>query len=167
MPILDTITTSLVTPSGSLVISQPSVEVPCTNVNNEWWLIDCETMAASGIATLTGVPGAAIPLNVINTSLSNTISEIQAQHDILGSDYVTIIADTILGADISFEVDFLNLASYNAFVALRALQKTLLLQAPYGAQWYMRFDSDVTPVVNNAADVYQTVSFNLIEQARP
>jgi hypothetical protein len=146
---------------GAYLASATSAQVGCTNVVPDWWLIDCETMAAGPVV------GAAMPLNVMSDSLPAVISEIQGQHNVLGADYITIIRDAIEGADITFQVDFLDQPTYNTFIALRKLQKTLLMQAPYISQWYMAFDSDLTPTVTNAAGVYQQVGFGLLEQARP
>lgn len=166
MPVLALIP-STSTPTGSSVVSQPSLEVSFITTTDYWWLVDCETMASSGIVTGTGVPGAALTLEVKNTGLAETLSETQAQHITLGSEYMTILADTIKGATFSLLVDFLDDASWQAFITMRNLQKTLLLIAPYGAQWYVRIGADVIPSLTNAASVYREVTFEVIEQPRP
>lgn len=166
MPVLATVSTTVTIPNNR-VISQPSVEVSNDANTIYWWLIDCETMSTSGVATLTGIPGAAIPLNVKNTDLSETLSETQAQHITLGSEYTTILADTIKAAEFNLIVDFLDDSDWQQFISLRNLQKVLLLTAPYGAQWYVRIGSDVIPTLINAESVYREVSFMVYQQERP
>jgi len=166
MPVLALIP-STSTPTGSSVTSQPSIEVTCITTTNFWWLVDCQTMSSSGIVTNTGVSGAALSLEVKNTGLAETLSETQAQHITLGSEYMTILSDTIKGATFTLEADFLDDPSWQAFITMRNLQKTLLLIAPYGAQWYVRIGADVVPSLTNAASVYREVTFEVIEQPRP
>ena len=166
MPVLATYSTSVSLPSNR-IISQPSVEASNDMHTDYWWLIDCETMATSGVATLTGVVGCAIALNVKNTDLSETLVETQAQHITLGSEYTTILADTIKAAEFNLLVDFLDDFSWQQFISLRNKQKVLLLTAPYGAQWYVRIGSDVIPTLINAESVYREVQFMVYQQARP
>ena len=157
MPVLDVVA-PLPGPTGILITSQPSLTETNTMTTLLWWLVDCQT------------PSNSMALEVIGDNLPMTSSETQAQHLVLGADYVTVIADTIKGATFTMTVDFLTEDDWNTFVALRAQQKTLLLQAPYAAQWYIRFGPDVVPTVMNAAGEdgpYRQAQVTVIQQARP
>jgi hypothetical protein len=157
MPVLDALA-AVAGPTGVQVISGPSNIVSSTIgsiiSSNLWWLIDPDD------------PTQNISIEVVSENLPITSSEVQAQHLVLGADFVTIIADTIKGDVFPVTIDFLTDASYQAFVALRAQQKILLLQAPW-AQWWFRFGSDITPTVQNVASLYRTVDVQIIGQARP
>lgn len=139
----------------SLLVSLPSAIVTCTMLNTKWWLEDPLD------------PTTAISVEVIMDTLPIVTSETQAQHMVLGAPYMTVIADTVKGAVFMVEIDFLDDAEYQKFLAFRNMQKTLLLQSSINEHWYIRIGSDLTNTLVNAASLYRQVSFQAIEQARP
>lgn len=137
------------------IISSGSPIATISTQSNAWWL------------KVPGQPSMALEIDVVGDSLGLSSSEAQSKHVVLGADYSNVIGDSIKGEEFTLTIDFLDDASYQAFEAIRRLQTTVLLQAPWNQQWYVRLGAERQAAVVNVADMYRQVSMPVIEQAMP
>lgn len=89
---------------------------------------------------LTGALGS-VNLNVVKGTLSTTFPEPLTEHDGLGNPAAIVVAD-VIGLENGQATFWTNtIANEAALTSLMVAQRTLLLQAPTGEQWYVRIVS--------------------------
>jgi hypothetical protein len=90
-------------------------------------------------------PGSAISVSLQPGNITETGGERQAAYDLMGIGTPTVLADAIQASNFSLPLFFYGETAYQNFLALRASQHVLLLQAAsWGAQWYIRLGPSYT-----------------------
>jgi hypothetical protein len=112
--------------SGSDVLSGASAVVgPVAVWVSEWWLKD---VSAPSLNTTVEVQP---PLDTKDTESLGVFRP-------LGRNRAVVVADALTGEEGTLRVEFFDQAAYDAFLALRARQRPLLLQGPTGENLYVR-----------------------------
>lgn len=115
-----------VTSSGGLTLSSPwSVLRTATPVFDGWWISD------------PSVPESTITMNVL-ANWQGDQNEMLGVYRLLGRDRPVVLSDTVQGQDGQLKVAVFSQANLNAILALINSQSLLLLQSPFGQQWYIR-----------------------------
>lgn len=110
----------------AVISSAPSAEVTATVVQKRWWLKSPTDPSLNTEITLVG------------DGLEIDAPEVQGQFVVLGRSEPVIVADVILSERLNIEVLCVGQAAYDALLALRNRQETLLLQSDMTVQWYVR-----------------------------
>lgn len=153
-------TTSIdpLTPDDALESVETAATSPLTLTINDWWLSDLQ------------IPANSLAVSVMNETFKFGEHEEMAEYNPIGRKFPLIVSDVIHGLTAPLILEFLTKADYDAFRALRQLQKTLVLKSPMvaGEQWYIRIRDDVEyEVYNTKPDLYRTAAFQVIEQDVP
>jgi hypothetical protein len=94
----------------------------------DWWLEVLEDSSYS------------MQLFVVDFKRQN--EEEQTKYHALGRSKTIVVRGVIRGESLDLKLEFLTVADYNKFEAVRNLQRTVLLRRGYtGEQWYISFDA--------------------------
>jgi hypothetical protein len=129
----------------------PALTTSGTNPKR-WWLKDPLTPANS------------MQVDILQDSFKYKETEAQAKYDPLGRNRNIIVADVIYGKEFSLTLDFLVEAEFDAFRALRNLQRVLLLQRQWSSdQWYVRVQDVIEIDEFNTTPIRYQVALTAIE----
>lgn len=150
--------TAQVYSAGPLVSLASAASASVTATVTAFWISDPLT-PGSGLAVYLSPP------------FDQTIMETETVHRPLGRTTPVVVSDVILGQDGKVDAVTVTPADFAALIALITANppKVLLLQSPFGAQWYIRISSARTPKLDfSAADApYRTTSFGYVQVTSP
>lgn len=139
----------------AVIASLPSTTASVTITIASWWLKDPLDASAD------------LAVNV--NSPKNHIGEQSGTFYPLGATFPVVVADAINGDDGTIEMLSLTDAEYKALMVLLRKQRVLLLQSPYGEQWYVRFnvprERELMP--SSAGSPYRKYTASYVEVAAP
>lgn len=138
------------------VSSGYSTTANVTTVEDDWWIKDLD------------VPADNLLVTVAMESLPIQTPQTQAIFEPLGGVYDIVVMEEAIRSDrFDLTVDFISDTQYNKLVALRAKNKTLLLQSPSGDQWYFVFGPGWAEEIRSTAEPWRFITFNVIEVEQP
>lgn len=140
----------------ALISSPPSATASVTVTATGWWLKDPIDPTVNAAIVVVGEP-------------STHRDEQAGVFYPLGSTRPVVVADAMTGADGALKLLTTTPAAYAALVALLTRQRTLLLQSPFGEQWYVRLigSRPSTLKASLAAAPYREYQFSYVEVAAP
>jgi hypothetical protein len=111
--------------SGAVYTSNPSTTQSATSSLSNWWLKNPLTAGQN----ITVEASADFATDRIEQSTVNYL---------LGQSLPVVLFDTVAGTDGSITVTTTTSAAYTALEAILGAQAILLLQSPFGGNWYIR-----------------------------
>lgn len=85
----------------------------------------------------------------------------------IGANFPVVITDTVQGSDGTLKIETFDPAQYANLEFFKGQQKTLLLQSPYGEQWYIRFASPRTAGSSGATFSERKMTMNPSDLSTP
>jgi len=122
--------TTAVNGAGTAFLSPPAASAPVLVTPNSWWLKD--PLA----------PGNNLPVNPQAPSVKQRLTERSASFAPLGRSKPVVVSDSVSGEAGSATWRTFTAADYQALKVLLRRQATLLLQSPFGEQWFCRLMAD-------------------------
>lgn len=124
---------------------------------SDWSAIDTETLSSDGEWWIKAPEDSSL----------NTTFDVQAPHQITwresqavfypkGRDRAVVLHGDLYGEDGTLNIEMIGQAEWDALVALRNLQTTLLLQDPFGGQWYIDIGEVLDPSLTHASGDVRT-----------
>lgn len=81
----------------------------------------------------------------------------------IGRDRAVVISDEVRGVDATLYIETVDEAAYNNFKELRYTQRVLLLQAPTGDQWYIKFVGPLQMQLENVVTPYRKLQVDFVQ----
>jgi hypothetical protein len=119
-----------ITATSGLVVSDASATQNVTLTVTAWWLKDLTD------------PTLNVELPIFGDAFPTTRPEDQATFRPLGRTRPIVVSDVIRGEEFKLRLYFRGAVAYDDFEAIRAVQRTLLLQSDMTQQWYVRLGAE-------------------------
>lgn len=133
----------------STLTSNTTAPVSTTASYKGWWLRDPTD------------PGRDMEIDV--TQFEWAQPEESAKFNPVGRKRAVVVSDEIRGVMATLYIEFVEEDKYNNFKELRYTQRVLLLQAPTGDQWYIRFIGEFTMTLENVTTPYRKGHVDFIQ----
>lgn len=137
------------------ISSSGSVQQLGTLPEYAWWIRDLDDEMLD------------LEVDVDTVPLELKSHEEQAVFEPLGRTHPVVVTDMVRAERFDISFFFATKAEYNAFLNLRSKQKVLLLQSPYGDQWYFRFGANRKTKLQNTSPASYNVEIEIIEVDNP
>jgi hypothetical protein len=131
-----------------------SATASATATFTDWWLEVIEDASYN------------MQLSVVDFKRTGT--EEKTKYHALGRSKPIIVREVVEGETLNLKIEFLTVADFNKFEAIRNLQRTVLLRRGYtGEQWYVDLGSTRAIEEAPADYTYKVVSLELTEVDAP